>query len=34
MLTTRDAHDNLGSRPMALQEDETDSDLWFVEPAR
>ena len=29
MLTTRDVHDNLRSRPMALQETELDGDLWF-----
>jgi general stress protein 26 len=29
MLTTKDARDNLRSRPMALQETESDGDLWF-----
>ena len=29
MMTTRDAHDNLRSRPMVLQETEIDGDLWF-----
>jgi len=29
MLTTRDMHDNLRARPMALQQTEIDGDLWF-----
>jgi len=29
MLTTQDEHSNLRSRPMAMQEMETDGDLWF-----
>ena len=29
MMTTRDARDNLRSRPMVLQETESDGDLWF-----
>jgi general stress protein 26 len=30
MLTTQDWQGNLRSRPMALQETETDGDLWFL----
>jgi len=29
MLTTQDEHDNLRSRPMALQEADIETDLWF-----